>query len=222
MQNEEKFTVNVSQTVKTRLPRYYRYLGKLIKEGTLRISSNELAGLMHVTASQIRQDLNCFGGFGHQGYGYNVRFLYNKIAEILGLDEHYKIVIIDEGNLGSSLTALARLRNRGDDIKALFDVTGARIGQSLVGVPILPKENFVEFCNREKIDIAVLAVPETGVEPAAELVRQTGIRGVLNFSSIHPDLPDNVAIEEVHLDDPLLLLCYDIKHASQDEGNKKQ
>ena len=146
----------VSGAVIKRLPRYHRYLGDLLREGKLRISSADLSRLMNVTASQIRQDLNCFGGFGQQGYGYNVKYLYGKISELLGVEEGYAAVIVGAGNLGRALASTHMFERRGVNRIAMFDTNPEVIGKSFSDIPVYDVKMLGEFCKKEKVSIGVL------------------------------------------------------------------
>ena len=150
----------ISRAVIRRLPRYYRYLGELLENGVERISSNDLSKRMKVTASQIRQDLNNFGGFGQQGYGYNVKYLYTEIGKILGLEEDHNIIIIGAGNLGQALANYAAFENRGYILKGIFDVNPRLPGKSIRGVTIRMKDDLQTFVHKTKIDIALLTIPK--------------------------------------------------------------
>ena len=212
MDNEIK-KAGVPNAVKSRLPRYYRHLRQLINEGKLRISSNELAKRMNVTSSQIRQDFNYFGGFGQQGYGYNVKLLFGKIGEILGIQDGFVSVVVGAGNLGRSIVTVARSKNRSNSVAALFDVSTEMIGRNVMGVPILSLEVFEEFCEREHIDIVSLTVPDGQAKSVAERIKRTSsIKGVLNFTGVELDLPERISVENVHIEDYLMMLCFDIRN----------
>ena len=207
---EQKETV--PSAVIRRLPRYRRYLGELLREDKLRISSAELARLMGVTASQIRQDLNCFGGFGQQGYGYNVKYLHSKISELLGVDKGYNAVIIGAGNLGRAFASTHMFERRGVNRLAMFDVNPEIIGTTINGTPVLPVSRLYDFCVNNDVHIGVLTVPkEAAFEIVDELVR-AGVKGIWNYANmeIRIDNPD-VIVENVHLGDSLMALCYEIK-----------
>ena len=206
---------NVSLTVKSRLPRYYRYLTKLISEDKLRISSNKLAKMMGVTASQIRQDLGSIGVNGQKGYGYNVITLRDKLAEIMGLRESHKAVVIGSGDLGKALVNLTKMGSSGNSLIALFDVV-TTADQQVAGVPVLPISEFVDFCNRERVTLAALTAPEFAVNDLCGMIAQTGIKGVLSFTTTELELPDSIAVEEVHIGDFFMMLCHDIKEMSEE------
>lgn len=200
--------VRISKAVIARLPRYYRYLGELSDDGIERISSRELSELMHVTASQIRQDLNHFGGFGQQGYGYNVKYLYDEIGKILGLDKKYSLIVIGAGNLGHALANYVNFEKRGFIIKGIFDQNPALHGTTIRDVPVRGMDEMGDFIDNEDIDIAVLTIPKTeAVKVAKDLVRHN-IKAIWNFAHIDLNVPDNVLVENVHLSESLMQLSY--------------
>ena len=174
--------MEVSPAVIRRLPRYHRYLGDLIRAGKMRISSKELATLMGVTASQIRQDLNCFGGFGQQGYGYNVKYLHGKIGELLGTTEGYRAVIIGAGNLGRALAATHMFDRRGVTRMAMFDNNPAIIGTEIYGIPVYHVDMLGSFCKSNAVDIAVLTVPKEAAKGVSDVLVRSGIKGIWNFA----------------------------------------
>lgn len=207
----------VSQAVIKRLPRYFRYLRELIREGTMRISSGELAARMHVTASQIRQDLNCFGGFGQQGYGYNVQYLYTKISELLGVGEGYSAVIVGAGNLGRALIRNSMFEKRGVDVVAAFDVDPQQIGRVISDVTVHPMSELTEFCRKNAVDIAVLTLPKESAAEVAHMLAQAGVRAFWNFTSTEiQDLEPKCTVETVHLGDSLMTLCYRLRSNEED------
>ncbi len=206
---------DISQAVIRRMPRYYRYLGELLDAGVERISSNELSAQMKVTASQIRQDLNNFGGFGQQGYGYNVRFLYEEIGKILGLDKQYHIIVIGAGNLGQALANYVKFEKRGFIITGLFDVNPALKGLSVRGIPVRMLEELPEFVKNNKIDIAALTMPKESASQVANQVVELGINAIWNFAHLDLELPPHVVVENVHLSDSLMQLSYNIVKREQ-------
>ena len=213
-QSEQKATV--SSAVIRRLPRYHRCLGDLIRAGKLRISSAELASIMGVTASQIRQDLNCFGGFGQQGYGYNIKFLYNKISELLGVNEGYNAVIIGAGKLGRALAATHMFERRGVNRLAMFDVDPTVIGTRIYDVPVYSVEDLGSFCKEHNVHIGVLTVPKEAAYEVASTIVEAGVKGVWNFANMELKLDDpDVIVENIHLGDSLMALCYEIKTANE-------
>ena len=207
----------VSPAVIKRLPRYFRYLRELIREGTMRVSSGELAARMHVTASQIRQDLNCFGGFGQQGYGYNVQYLYTKISELLGVGEGYSAVIVGAGNLGRALIRNSMFEKRGVDVVAAFDVDPQQIGRVISDVTVLPMNELASFCSKHAVDIAVLTLPKESAAEAARALAEAGVRAFWNFTSTElQDLEPACTVETVHLGDSLMTLCYRLRSNGED------
>ena len=209
----------ISQAVIRRLPRYYRYLGELLDEGVERISSNDLSHRMKVTASQIRQDLNNFGGFGQQGYGYNVQFLYEEIGKIMGLNTEHRIIIIGAGNLGQALANYVKFEKLGFVITALFDINPELSGKSVRGIPILMLSELDEYCRTHRVDIAALTMPKSKADSIASKLVDLGIRAIWNFAHTDLNLPKDVIVESVHLSDSLMKLSYNI---SQREGGQKK
>ncbi len=203
---------DISKAVISRLPRYYRYLGELNDEGVERISSQELSRLMRVTASQIRQDLNNFGGFGQQGYGYNVKYLYDEIGNILGLDQKHNLILIGAGNLGQALANYVNFEKRGFIIKGIFDHNKAIHGKVIRGISVRPMEDIEAFMKDNDIDIAVLTIPKTDARTVAEKLVSYGIKGIWNFAHIDLDVPDNIEVENVHLSESLMRLSYNISN----------
>ena len=204
---EEK---EISQAVIGRLPRYFRYLGELKDDGVERISSQELSELMKVTASQIRQDFNNFGGFGQQGYGYNVEHLYKEIGKILGLDKTHRFIIIGAGNLGQALGNYMNFERRGFIFSGMFDLNPELVGQTIREVTVQPMENMERFIREHNIDIAVLTIPKTGAVEVAEKLAQNGIKAIWNFAHVDLNVPDGIQVENVHLSDSLMKLSYNI------------
>ena len=203
---------NISPAVIKRLPRYYRYLGDLLKSGIDRISSKELSERMQVTASQIRQDLNNFGGFGQQGYGYNVEYLYNEIAKILGLDKDYNLIIVGAGNLGTAITNYTDFAKRGFYVKQVFDIKPELIGKKIGDIEILGMDSLPDYIKNNQIDIAAITVPkEMATETAAKLVK-CGIKAIWNFAPVDLRLPKDVIVETIHLSDTLMRLSYSLKN----------
>ena len=203
---------NISPAVIKRLPRYYRYLGDLLKSGIDRISSKELSERMQVTASQIRQDLNNFGGFGQQGYGYNVEYLYNEIAKILGLDKDYNLIIVGAGNLGTAITNYTDFAKRGFYVKQVFDIKPELIGKKLGDIEILGMDSLSDYIKNNQVDIAAITVPkEMATETAAKLVK-CGIKAIWNFAPVDLRLPKDVIVETIHLSDTLMRLSYSLKN----------
>ena len=200
----------ISRAVIGRLPRYYRYLGDLLEAGVERISSSDLSKKMHVTASQIRQDLNNFGGFGQQGYGYNVKYLYTEIGKILGLNREHPIIIIGAGNLGQALANYASFEKSGFILKGLFDVNPRLEGVSIRNIPIRMMDDLESFLQDNEIEIAILTLPKSKAVEVADLVIQNGIKAIWNFAHTDLNLPEDVIVENVHLSDSLMTLSYNI------------
>lgn len=204
---------SVSNSVIKRLPRYYRFLGELKEKGIIRISSKDLSEKMGFTASQIRQDLNCFGGFGQQGYGYNIESLYNEIGNILGVDKIKKAIIIGAGNLGKAVALHMSFEERGFNIIGIFDRNPALTGQMLRGLPIRHTDGLYDFCKDNSPIVAILCIPNYAAENLAPQLVELGIKGFWNFS--HYDISTNypgVAVENVHLSDSLMTLSYHVRN----------
>lgn len=210
MVKEAVQTKDISQAVITRLPRYFRYLGELKDAGVERISSQELSRIMRVTASQIRQDLNHFGGFGQQGYGYNVESLYVEIGNILGLNKSHHLILIGAGNLGQALANYMNFEKRGFIITGIFDINPELIGKKVRNILIRPMEDMPGFIKENDIDIAVLTIPKAGAVKVASQLVECGIRGIWNFAHVDLEVPENVLVENVHLSDSLMKLSYRI------------
>ena len=211
------FDNKVSNATIKRLPRYFRYLRELRQNNTFRISSLQLSKMMNVTASQIRQDLNCFGGFGQQGYGYNVEYLYNNISEILGVTRSYNAVIIGAGNLGRALASSPIFERRGVNLLAVFDTSPAVIGTKAAGFCVLDVASIEEYCEKNHVDIAVLTVPRDMAKPTAEKLKSVGIRGIWNFTNVELELDSDIMAESVHMGDSLMTLTYRISQRDCDK-----
>lgn len=201
---------NISQVVISRLPRYFRYLGDLKDEGFERISSGELSKRMNVTASQIRQDFNHFGGFGQQGYGYNVNYLYEEIGKILGLDKRHNLIIIGAGNLGQALANYMNFEKRGFFVKGIFDNKESLIGSKVRDMTVMDTSEIPSFIKKNNIDIAVLTLPKQGATEIAKTLIDGNIQGIWNFAHVDLDVPDSVYVENVHLSDSLMKLSFKI------------
>ena len=205
----------VPAVVIKRLPRYYRYLGELLKQDIKRISSGALSQKMNVTASQIRQDFNYFGGFGQQGYGYNVEYLYKEIGSILGLNDGDTMIIVGAGNLGRALASHSHFEKRGFKLVGVFDVNENIIGSTINGVKVMHINELEAFLAKNRVDIAILTTPKRAVQEVAERLVKGGVMGLLNFSYAELSLPHNVAVENVHISDPMMTLSYKIKQARE-------
>lgn len=210
----------ISQAVIRRMPRYYRYLGDLLDDGVERVSSNELSARMKVTASQIRQDLNNFGGFGQQGYGYNVKYLYDEIGKILGMNQKHNIIVIGAGNLGQALANYVKFEKRGFVIVGLFDVNPALKGVSVRGINIRMMDELEEFLKTNQVDIAALTMPKGRASEVANMLVSYGINAIWNFAHLDLELPEHVVVENVHLSDSLMQLSYNIAKQGKTKDKK--
>lgn len=202
---------NISMAVIRRLPKYYRYLGDLLKKDIQRISSKELSDIIGFTASQIRQDLNNFGGFGQQGYGYNIEDLHTEIGKILGLDKSYSAVLIGAGNLGQAIANYTGFRNAGFEIKALFDANPKVIGLKIREFEILDSDFIEEYIKENNIDIGILCVPKNGAQQLADRLVNAGVTGIWNFAPIDLNVSKDVIVENVNLTESLFTLSYLMK-----------
>ena len=200
----------ISNAVIKRLPRYRRYLNELAKKGVDKVSSRELSELMGYTASQIRQDLNTFGGFGQQGYGYNVEALHQEISIILGLDKQYKMVIVGAGNLGQAIANYTSYYKAGFVVDALFEVNPKLIGLKINDVDVLDYENLVDYVEKNQIDIGMICTTKEAAQEVADKLSFAGVRGIWNFAPVDLEVPELMAIENVHLSDGLHSLAYHI------------
>lgn len=198
----------VSEAVVRRLPMYYRHLRELEKAGVVRISSQELGERMNLTASQIRQDINCFGGFGQQGYGYQVSNLKLRIGEILGLNHQYHVIIVGAGNIGRAVANYAGFAKEGFNVQAMFDASPALVGVDVHGILVQPIEKLDGWLVAHQVDIAVLAVPASCAQETTDQLVRGGVRAVWNFSPVDLALPEGVAVNNVHLSDSLHILSY--------------
>ena len=206
----------ISQAVIARLPRYFRYLGELKDDGVERISSRELSRLMNITASQIRQDFNNFGGFGQQGYGYT------EIAKILGLDRTHHLIIIGAGNLGQALANYVDFGRKGFLVTGIFDVNPALYGRRIRGVEVRPMEEMARFVREHNVDIAVLTVPKAAAVGVAGQLVKVGISAIWNFAHVDLDVPGEVQVENVHLSDSLIRLSYLLNSRGTESGDEKE
>ena len=206
----------ISRAVIRRLPRYYRYLGELLENGVERISSNDLSKRMKVTASQIRQDLNNFGGFGQQGYGYNVKFLHDEIGKILGLNQRHNIIVVGAGNLGQALANYVEFEKRGFKLVGIFDVNPVLEGIAVRGIEIQMISDLPFFMKENNIEIAILTLPKNKARDMAEILIENGIKAIWNFAHIDLDTPDDVIVENVHLSESLMTLSYNLSQYRQE------
>lgn len=213
MDNKEK---KVPEVVIRRLPRYYRYLSDLDKNGKTRISSNALSEKMGVTASQIRQDFNYFGGFGQQGYGYNVKYLLNEIQAIFGMEKGYKTIIVGAGHLGHALANYSGIQNRGFKIVGMFDIDEEKIGKEINGIKIMDMKCLKSFIAENDVDIAMLTLPKSVIEEVADELVEYGIKGLWNFAYVELKTKKPVPVENVHLTDSLMTLAFKIEQKIED------
>lgn len=198
----------ISSAVIKRLPRYYRYLSELLEKGIDRISSQELSKKMNVTASQIRQDFNNFGGFGQQGYGYNVSFLHDEIGKILGLEHNYSVVIIGAGNLGQALANYGGFTKHGFRISGIFDIDRTVIGKTINKMKVMSMDELENFMKQNPVDIAALTLPKDQASKIAGSLAEMGVAAFWNFASTDLNLPAHVMVENVHLAESLMRLSY--------------
>lgn len=208
----------ISQAVIGRLPRYFRFLGELKDQGVERISSQELSRLMHVTASQIRQDFNNFGGFGQQGYGYKVDGLKEQIGEILGINRGHTIVVLGAGNLGRALIENFKFSSNGFQLLAAFDVQERTVGTQIAGVPVYHADTLEAFLAEHPVNVGLLTVPKSAAQCMGERLVAAGVRGIWNFTNYEVSFPgSDVVVESVHFSDSLLALSYMISQREDEE-----
>lgn len=207
---------SISMSVIRRLPRYYRFISELEEQGVERISSNKLADIMNVTASQVRQDFNCFGGFGQQGYGYSVSQLRLEIQKILGLNSSYKAILIGAGNFGTAIAKHLDFNRLGFELIGCFEIDRSKIGEKMGSLTVSDEEELESFCALNKVDAAFLCVPKQNVEGVLERLYSLGVRSYWNFS--HYDVAakySDTVVENVHLSDNLMTLCYRMTNRNQ-------
>lgn len=210
-ENEKK----VPTVVVKRLPRYYRYLGELLKQDIKRISSNALSVKMNVTASQIRQDFNYFGGFGQQGYGYNIKGLYKEINSILGLDREYRMVIVGTGNLGQALANYSKYHKSGFPIVGMFDINPKIIGLRINDIEVMDCDYLVDFLNENHVDIGIITTDKAAAQSVANKLVEGNVRGIWNFATCDLKVPKRIQVENVHVTDSLNTLAYRIIHSEE-------
>jgi len=206
----------VPTAVIKRLPRYHRYLGDLLWDGVTKISSGALSKKMRVTASQIRQDLNHFGGFGQQGYGYNVESLYHEISSILGADQDYGAILVGAGNLGQAITWNVNFAKRGVRLLALFDIDPEKVGTVVGDCTVYHMDELETFVSAHKPAIAILTLPKAATSDVADRLHKLGVRGLWNFSNMELAASDRYRVENVHLGDSLMTLCYSLKTSEEE------
>lgn len=202
---------HVSEAVIRRLPRYFRYLDDLHQRGIVRISSNSLGTRMGITASQIRQDLSCFGEFGQQGYGYNVKELRAEIGNILGVERSHSIIVVGAGNLGHALMQNFRFSDAGFSLNAAFDIDPRLIGTTINGVTVQSMDELDAYCKEHLPDVAILTVPQSVAQEMVDRLAALGVRGFWNFTNKEVSCENHeVQVESVHFADSLLTLSYRI------------
>lgn len=201
----------VSMAVIRRLPKYYRYLGELMESDVKRISSQQLSQLTGFTASQIRQDLNNFGGFGQQGYGYNVEDLHTQLGKILGLDRVYKTVIIGAGNLGHAIANYRSFEEEGFKVQAIFDADPRVIGTEIRGIKVRDVKELEDFVKENQIEIGIICTPKVVSQEIADKLVNGGVKGIWNFAPADLRVPEDVVVENVHLNESLFTLSYMLK-----------
>ena len=210
-----KETGKISKAVIKRLPRYRRYLEDLMKKDVDRISSNELSNLIGYTASQIRQDLNNFGGFGQQGYGYNVKALHAEISKILGLDKDYKMIIVGCGNLGQALANYTHYYKAGFIVCGMFDINPRLVGLSINDIEVMDYSVLDEYLEQNQIDIGIICTNKGSAQEVADKLVMGKVKGIWNFAAVDLDVSEEVALEKVHLSDSLQSLAYNINHKDE-------
>lgn len=206
----------VSLTVIRRLPKYYRYLSDLLDKGTTRISSQELSILTGFTASQIRQDLNNFGGFGQQGYGYNVEDLQRELGKILGLNNKYNAIVVGAGNLGQAIANYKGFEDAGFKVLSLFDRNPRVIGLKIRDIEIRDMDTIEEFIDEHNVEIGIITTPKESAQEVADIYVKAGIKGIWNFAPTDFSVPDNVIVENVRLNESLFILSYFLKTAEEE------
>lgn len=209
-----KESKKISETVIRRLPVYYRYLEEESERGQVRISSKGLSEKTGFTASQIRQDLNNFGGFGQQGYGYNVEVLKEEIAKIIGINKTHRAVVIGSGSLGGAIAKYKGFRNSGLEIKSLFDTNPDKIGTSVEGIVVRDMKELKDYIKKNRIDVGIIATPATCAQEITDTLIASGVKGIWNFAPLDLEVPEDVILESVRLNDSLLTLFYYINHKS--------
>ncbi|MCR3956292.1 MAG: redox-sensing transcriptional repressor Rex [Gudongella sp.] len=205
----------VSLTVIRRLPKYHRYLSDLMDRGISRISSQELSVLTGFTASQIRQDLNNFGGFGQQGYGYNVEDLQRELGKILGLDQKYNAVIVGAGNLGQAIANYRGFEDAGFRVLSMFDRNPRVIGLKIRDIEIRDMEHIEDFIKENDVEIGIITTPKESAQQVADIYVKAGVKGIWNFAPTDINVPDDMIIENVRLNESLFILSYFLKAATE-------
>lgn len=216
----ERMRSSISMAVIRRLPKYYRYLNELVEKGVTRISSMEFGRILGFTASQIRQDLNCFGGFGQQGYGYNVKELRDEIANILGLNKTNNAIIVGAGNLGQAIANYSGFRGSGFILKGMFDINPRLVGISIRDIKIMDIDEMSEFIKKADINVGIICTPKEGAQEVADRLTGERIKAIWNFAPTDLDVPEDVIVENVHLSESLMVLAYLMNQRENAEDNK--
>ena len=207
---------NISMAVIKRLPKYHRYLREMLNNDVDRISSKDLSEKIGFTASQIRQDLNCFGDFGQQGYGYNVKELYNQISSILGLTKDYRTIIIGAGNIGQAIANYTRFDKLGFELEGIFDANPKLIGIKIRDIEIQDIDNLESFLKSSHVDIGIICVPRLNAQKVCDVLVSNGVKGIWNFAPVDLSTPEDVIVENVHLSESLLTLTYLLNETESD------
>ncbi|MPQ43934.1 redox-sensing transcriptional repressor Rex [Clostridium tarantellae] len=207
----------ISMAVIKRLPKYHRYLQELLNNEVDRISSKELSEKIGFTASQIRQDLNCFGDFGQQGYGYNVKELYNQISSILGLNKDYNSVIVGAGNIGQAIANYTKFNKLGIELTAIFDANPKLLGIKIRDIDIKDIDELSNFLRENHVDVGIICVPRVNAQKVCDILVQNGVKGIWNFAPVDLDVPSDVTVENVHLSESLLTLVYLLNESEKDK-----
>ncbi|MFZ5354325.1 MAG: redox-sensing transcriptional repressor Rex [Bacillota bacterium] len=216
----ERFS-NISMAVVRRLPKYHRYLSDLLNNDIKRVSSQELSKITGFTASQIRQDLNCFGGFGQQGYGYNVEELHNEIGKILGLDRVYNTIIVGAGNVGQAIANYTQFQKSGFKLVGIFDVNPKLIGLKINDVTIMDVDNLKDFISKNNIEIGIICTPKENSQKVADIMVDSGVRAIWNFAPVDLKVSDDIIVENVHLSESLFTISYLLKEKEDIKQKKK-
>ncbi|NLG87588.1 MAG: redox-sensing transcriptional repressor Rex [Firmicutes bacterium] len=207
----------VPMVVIKRLPKYYRYLGELVEHKVERVSSQTLADMMGISASQLRQDLNHFGEFGQQGYGYRVEDLYQEIGRIIGLENEYNMVIVGAGNLGQALANYPNFSKRGFLLKGVFDINPKLIGLKLRDNEIMDIDHLEQFIQKENIAIGIITVPKEAAQEVADIMVRAGIKAIWNFAPVDIKVPPEIVLENEHLADRLMVISFRLKELGFEE-----
>ncbi|WP_027339722.1 redox-sensing transcriptional repressor Rex [Halonatronum saccharophilum] len=202
---------NIPTAVIKRLPKYYRHLDRLLEKGVEKISSREFGEIVGVSAPQLRQDLNHFGNFGQQGYGYNIEKLYKALAKVIGIEKKSSMVLVGVGNLGQAIVNSTDFERRGFYLSAIFDVNPRLIGLKINDIEIRDIDNLGDYIKDNQIDIGIITVPEKGAQPVADIMIDNGVKGIWNYAPVDLNYPEGIAVENEHLTEGLLRLSFKIK-----------